>query len=153
MDEVKIRDFTFEDLTELANLTTELGYPTTALEMQARMQVISIQPGYKTVVAVSNTQIVGYMGMSKQYLWEQNGHFVRIQALVVKNGVRRMGIGQKLIEHAEDWAKQINALLIALNCGNRMERENAHRFYPKMGFTAKSTGYVKLVHRVSSEVD
>jgi GNAT superfamily N-acetyltransferase len=133
------------DLITLALLCTELGYPTTIEDMSLRMAEISLQTNSKTIVAEINNQVVGFMGMSKNIFWEQNGHYVRIQVLVVSEKYRKQGIGKSLIDYAESWARDIDAKLLALNCGNRPERESAHNFYPKMGFEAKSTGYKKII--------
>jgi len=139
------RDFRASDIPSLSLLTNELGYPTSEKEMSERMASITKNKHYKTVVATIGEQILGYMGLYQCFFWEQNGHFVRIQALVVKHEYRKMGIGRLLIGVAEDWAKEIGAVLVVLNCGNKTERDAAHQFYPSMGFEAKSTGYIKNI--------
>lgn len=138
-----IRDFQLNDIACLTDLTIELGYDTTIEQMTKRMETILQLDNYWTFVAVLDKNIVGYIGLNKNYFWEQDGHFIRIQALVVNKEHRRLGIGQKLIDSAEKLARQINAKLMVLNCGNRDERQSAHQFYPKMGFEPKSTGYIK----------
>lgn len=142
-DNLTTRDFQPDDIKSLSDLTNELGYPTTAAEMETRMKTISQLDNHWTVVAVSGGNVVGYIGLNKNYFWEQNGHFIRIQALVVKKEFRRHGVGQKLIDYAETLARRVDARIIILNCGNKAERKSAHLFYPKVGFEAKSTGYVK----------
>lgn len=138
-----VRAFLPKDAEALATLTTELGYPTTTAQMTTRMEAISALADHWTFVAVSEGVIAGYVGMSKQFFWEQDGHFIRIQALVVKKEFRRHGVGKLLIETAEQLAGFNDAKMLMLNCGNREERQSAHLFYPEMGFEAKSTGYVK----------
>ncbi|GHN00415.1 N-acetyltransferase [Cytophagales bacterium WSM2-2] len=144
-DNLTIRDFQPDDVNSLTNLTNELGYPTTIEQMIARMEAIRHLENYWTFVALHENAIVGYIGLNKNYFWEQDGHFMRIQALVVGKEHRRLGVGKKLIEHAEKLARQTGAKLILLNCGNREERKSAHLFYPKLGFEPKSTGYVKRI--------
>lgn len=142
-DNILIREYMPDDADSLAALTTEMGYPTTGQEMTDRMALISQHPDYETAVAVAGGEIAGYIGLCKSRFWEQNGHFIRIQALVVKKESRRLGIGQKLVDFAEQRARQTGANMLILNCGNRPERAAAHLFYPRMGFVPKSTGYVK----------
>lgn len=144
-DAVNVRLFTFDDISSLTELTHQLGYPTTEHEMQGRMTAIAQHPDYETAVAVLGEKIAGYIGMSRQLFWEQNGCFVRIQALVVDAAFRGYGVGRKLIEFAEDWGRQAGAHLLILNCGNKPERADAHQFYPRMGFQAVSTGYRKNI--------
>lgn len=144
-NDMLIREFQTEDIPAITELTITLGYDTTIEQMTTRMKTIAQLDNYWTFVAVLDETIVGYIGLNKNYFWEQDGHFIRTQALVVNKDHRRFGIGQKLIEQAEKLARQINANLIVLNCGNRDERQSAHQFYPKMGFEAKSTGYFKKI--------
>jgi GNAT superfamily N-acetyltransferase len=138
---IYLRESLPTDLLTLASLCTELGYPTSTEDMTARTAEISLQPNSKTVVAEVNNQIVGFMGITKCLSWEQNGCFVRIQALVVSEQYRKLGIGKSLIDYAESWAKEMDAKHLVLNCGNRPERDSAHKFYSKIGFEAKSMGY------------
>ncbi|WP_316786894.1 GNAT family N-acetyltransferase [Pedobacter frigiditerrae] len=142
---ISIREFQIEDIPSITDLTLTLGYETTIEQMTTRMKTIAQLDNYWTFVAVLEETIVGYIGLNKNYFWEQDGHFIRIQALVVSKEHRRFGIGQKLIEQAEKLSNQINASLIVLNCGNKDERKSAHQFYPRMGFEAKSTGYAKKI--------
>ena len=141
--DILIRDFTLDDVSFLADLTNILGYETTVEQMTIRMKTIIQLDNYWTFVAVSKGQIIGYIGLNKNYLWEQDGYYLRVQALVVAREYRKLGVGQKLMQTAEKLARQIKTKIIILNCGNRDERQSAHKFYPKMGFLPKSTGYIK----------
>lgn len=140
-----LREPFLADIISLAALCEELGYPTSAEEMSLRMSRISEQENCKTIVAEVDDKIVGFMGMSINSSWEQNESYLRIQALVVSAKYRKLKIGKQLICFAENWAKENNMKAINLNCGNRPERENAHKFYTTMGFEAKSTGYRKII--------
>jgi len=142
---LSIREFQKEDLPALTELTNQLGYETSLDQMSARMKQIQPLDNYWTFVAVVDQQVAGYIGLNKNYFWEQDGSFIRIQALVTNKEFRRLGVGQKLIEAAEKLGKEVGAKLIVLNCGNKPERESAHKFYPQMGFEAKSTGYIKNI--------
>ncbi len=74
------------------------------------------------------------------------GTYVRIAALIVKVEFRQNGVGKKLMESAEQWAKELGALTLLLNSGNRAERAAAHAFYLGMGYQIKSSGFVKELH-------
>lgn len=137
------REFQPSDLPEIAALMGELGYPTTPAEMTIRMGHIGSDPDYRTMVVVKEDEIVGMVGMMRCWFWEQNGFYVKIQALVVKSTTRRMGVGEYLVACAESWARSIGASTIFLNSGNKEERNAAHAFYPRMGFEHRSSGYVK----------
>lgn len=138
------RKATAADIPAMARLTTELGYPTTPDELTIRFQHLSSQPDYHTVVAENDSgEVVGLIGLHKFLSWEFTGYRVRIIALVVLSSARQQGIGEALIEAAEAWAYELGAGGLMLNCGNRPERAAAHRFYQRMGFVARSTGYWK----------
>ncbi len=138
-----IREAESSDSFALAELMNELGYDTTADEMKIRFEHIQTRQDYKTFVAIIDTQILGMIGFTKNYSYEQNGIYVRVAALVAGSEFRQTGIGKKLMEAAENWAREIGADKILLNCGNREERTIARAFYQKIGYQIKSSGFVK----------
>ena len=138
-----IRHATLDDVPALADLITQLGYPSSIEQLTHRLAAIGEQPHYRTIVAEDKTGVVGLIGMSKNPSWEHDGVFIRVIALVVGQTARQQGVGQQLIGAAEQWATEIGATRLVLNCGNRPERAAAHQFYPKMGFLATTTGYNK----------
>jgi GNAT superfamily N-acetyltransferase len=140
---IHIRHWAPTDLEALARLNTELGYPTTVEATTEQMAIIATLNNYVTAVAEVDGQVVGYVGFVNNYFWEQSGHFIRIQALVVQEACRKFGVGKQLIEYVEAHARSIGAKLLVLNCSNRESRAAAHRFYPSVGFEVKSTGYIK----------
>src|SRR5699024_8098011 len=123
----------------------ELGYLTTTAEMEFRFSKISSNPIYNTQVAEKNGVIVGMIGMMLGFHYEKNENYVRIVALVVDSEYRKQGIGEKLIKKSEEWAKEQGANRIALNSGNRSERDDAHHFYIKRGFEGSATGFYKVL--------
>jgi len=142
---VIIRDATVSDVNDLTLLINQLGYPTTAAEMENRFKAVTAHPDYKTIVAVLNKEVVGMAGLCKGIFYELNGNYLRILALVVKQTRRKQGIGEKLIEAAEAWATREGLNTIFVNSGNREERIAAHIFYPRMGYILKSSGYAKQI--------
>lgn len=145
-----LRNATPGDVPALADLITQLGYLTTAEQMAVRFAAISSHPDYRTIVAEDETGVVGLIAMSKNLSWEYDGCYVRIIALVVSQSAREWGVGEQLIGAAEHWATEIGATRLILNCGNRPERAAAHQFYPKIGFTATTTGYSKRIKPANS---
>lgn len=138
-----IREAEMKDITALSDLMNELGYETTADEMKKRFTNIQNHPDHKTFVAVVNGQIAGMAGMTKNYSYEQNDIYVRVIALVVNHAFRKKGVGKKLMETSEAWAKEIGANAVLLNCGNREERTAARQFYQQIGYEIKSSGFAK----------
>jgi GNAT superfamily N-acetyltransferase len=143
---VLIRQATEADVPALALLMDELGYPTTAAEMQTRYKAFSAHPDYATWVAVCNKQVVGMTGLLKNIYFEKNGIYIRVGALVVNKEYRKMGLGRALLQKAIDWAIELGAHQVLLNSGNREERRDAHAFYQHLGFEPKTTGFVKTIN-------
>ena len=143
MSLITVRPATEADMTALTMLMNELGYLTTPEEMKERYDNILQQPDYKTLVAVKDEEVLGTAGILKIHYWECNGHYLRVQALVVRSTARRLGVGRLLLQAVEDWGLETGAVLISLNCGNKKSREAAHRFYPRVGFEHTSSGYTK----------
>ena len=143
MQNIIIREAGTDDIPALAEFMNELGYNTTMDEMRTRFENIQNHIDHKTFLAITDTEISGMVGVSKNYSYEQNGIYVRVLALVTQSRFRHKGIGKKLLEAAENWAREIGAEKVLLNCGNREERTIAHLFYKKMGYQVKSSGFIK----------
>ena len=143
MSHVTTRNANGEDIKELTLLMNELGYFTTLEEMRGRFSKISAHPDYKTIVAISNDEVVGMVGLAKGLFYEKIGGYLRVLALVVKQSSRGMGTGKALLTAAENWAKEQGLMTVLINCGNRHEREHAQKFYHEMGYDIKSSGFVK----------
>ena len=140
---ITIRDAHNGDAAALTMLMNELGYPTTHAEMEARFKAIAGHDDYKTVLAISDYNVVGMAGLAKGIFYEKNGLYIRIVAFVVKQTHRRLGIGEALIAAAEKWAAEQGIHTIYINSRNADERKAAYSFYQKMGYVIKSSGFVK----------
>ena len=102
-----IREAEPTDIFALTDLMNELGYDTTINEMKVRFENIQNHTDYKTVVGAADTEILGMVGLSKNYSYERNGIYVRVLALVTRSNFRQKGIGKKLMDVAENWAREI----------------------------------------------
>ena len=141
MDELRIRAARTEDVAALANLVTELGYPSSVEDMRLRFESISSDPSYETFVVESGKEVVGMVGIRLERTYEADASCARVMALVVSSEHRGRGAGQALISAAEEWARQGGAQTIVLTTHKR--RAGAHRFYSKMGYEATGYRFVK----------
>ena len=137
MREIKIRDAREGDIEALAGLMTELGYPTSPGEMGRRLEEISADPSYRTLVAEQDGRVLGAAGLHVERYYEKDGSCARIMSFVVGSEHRGRGVGRALISAAEDWARERGARDVMLTTHKR--RSGAHRFYQSMGYEA--TGY------------
>jgi GNAT superfamily N-acetyltransferase len=138
-----VRQAVMEDISELANLMGQLGYPATEEQMKSRLDNLEKLPGHYTLVGDFEGKVVGMIGFHTGYLYTNDSMYARIIALVVHSDYRSKGIGRLLLSRAEEESKALGVSGIALNSGNRSEREAAHAFYERLGFEKKSTGFVK----------
>src|SRR5207248_3400782 len=139
--DVAVRRSEVADAAELANLMTQLGYPTRTSEMEMRMETICADKNYVTFVAVSEGKVCGMIGMFTCYTYEHNGPSGRILALVVSEKMRGCGVGQALIAVAEEDLARRNIRRVAVN--THFRRARAHEFYEKLGYTKNGFRLVK----------
>ena len=138
-----IRQANYADIPALARLMGELGYPTASNEMRLRYERIKANDYCETLVAEVDGCVVGMVGMILGQHYEKNGSYLRIVSLVIDTGYRNYGIGKRLLQQAESWARDKGASVVILNSGNRPERETAHRFYRQQGYVDKGIGFYK----------
>jgi GNAT superfamily N-acetyltransferase len=139
--DVAIRRSEVADAAELADLMTQLGYPTRTSEMEMRMETIRADKNYATFVAVSEGKVSGMIGTSARYTYEHNGPSAAIMVLVVSDKVRGRGVGRALIRAAEDDLAQRNIRRVAVY--SHFRRREAHEFYEKLGYTKNGFRLVK----------
>ncbi|MCV9887189.1 GNAT family N-acetyltransferase [Metabacillus halosaccharovorans] len=138
-----IRRASAKDINDLTSLMEQLGYPTSVEQMRIRFKHIEEASNHYTLVAEYDGKVVGMIGFHTGVLYNSDGIYARVIAFVVDSNYRNKGIGRRLLSEAEKYAKNLGSDGIGLNSGNRAERENAHQFYKKMGYSVKSTGFVK----------
>jgi|ERR1700724_3594736 ribosomal protein S18 acetylase RimI-like enzyme len=139
--EVAIRPAETADAAALAELMTQLGYPTRTSEMEMRMETICADKNYATFVAVSEGQVCGMIGTRISYSFEHNSPGGAILALVVSEKVRGRGVGHGLITAAENDFAQRNIRRVAVY--THFRRTEAHEFYEKLGYTKNGFRLVK----------
>jgi ribosomal protein S18 acetylase RimI-like enzyme len=139
--DVTVRAAEATDVEALADLMTQLGYPTRTSEMQMRMEAIRADKNYATFVAVSKGKVCGMIGTLTCYTYEHNSPSARILALIVAEKTRGRGVGHALIAAAERDLAQRNISRVAVN--TRFERKEAHEFYEKVGYTKNGFRLVK----------
>jgi N-acetylglutamate synthase-like GNAT family acetyltransferase len=139
--DVVVRRVEAADTTALADLITQLGYPTRPSEMEMRMETISADKNYATFVAVSEGKVCGMIGTSTRYSYEHNNAGAVIMVLVVSDKTRGRGVGNALIAAAEADLAQKNIRRVAVY--SRFVRTDAHDFYEKNGYVKNGFRLVK----------
>lgn len=132
-----IRSMTAGDASDVAALSGQLGYPTTAAQVRERLEAISQTPDNVSFVAERNGVVVGWVNVFGVHLLASPASFAEIGGLVVDTNERRQGIGRQLMAHAEAWAAAQNYGHLRLRSG--LHRTDAHHFYESIGYTLART--------------
>jgi GNAT superfamily N-acetyltransferase len=132
---IEIRAPQRSDAKALAILSTELGYPATAQQMNARLTHFSANPRHGIFVAELG-DVVGWIQVSVVESLE-SGTFAEILGLVVAKAHHGRGIGTHLVSAAEAWATRKHCARICVRT-NRV-RAQARTFYKKLGYSLKKT--------------
>lgn len=127
-----IRSAAVNDAPELADLTTQLGYPVETDAMRDRLERLQDRSDDIVLVAVDpDDRPIGWIHVAMLALLEHSD-YASINGLVVDERRRSAGIGRALVAAGEEWARQQGATEITVR--SRNSRERAHRFYEQLGF-------------------
>ena len=126
-----IRPAAHSDAPRLAALSTELGYPMTDSEAEARFADLSGHADHTLLVADEDGRAVGWIQVSLTRVFEAPTS-AEIAGLVVDAGERGRGIGAALVAAAEEWAAARGCRALRVRCN--VVRERAHAFYRREGF-------------------
>ena len=98
--------------------------------------------GAEMVAAVTEGEVAGVCVFRVQ-LNTFSGRFLYIDDLVADSGGRGKGVGKLLMEFAASEAKLRECPVLQLSSG--CQREQAHRFYFREGFTIKTFGFFRPI--------
>jgi GNAT superfamily N-acetyltransferase len=137
-DKVVIRRARLTDATSVAELSGQLGYPTSPEEMAARLAHLIRHPRFGSVLIAetSDRQVIGWVHVSVTPLLEVPLR-AEVNGLIVAEGKRRSGAGAKLLQAAEDWAKSKGCE--GMSVRSNVIRERAHAFYLRNGYEHDKT--------------
>ncbi|MHB1485115.1 MAG: GNAT family N-acetyltransferase [Saccharofermentanales bacterium] len=130
-----IREAVIDDYKDIYLLNKEsLGYDFPEDQTREQLQTILDIPTDKIYVAEVDRKVVGYIQLSA-YECTYSESLKNILALVVSEEFRKMGIGRKLLQAAEEWAKESGSKGIRLVSSSY--RTGAHQFYLNCGYTMR----------------
>lgn len=128
-----LRQARLEDAPALARLATQLGYPSTEVQMARRLSALLPRVDHWLGVAENSIsgQVVAWLHASLVCALESDPH-AEILGLVVDEGCRGQGVGQQLVDAAAQWARDqgMERLWVRSN----LVRQQAHHFYRRLGF-------------------
>jgi GNAT superfamily N-acetyltransferase len=134
------------DAPVLAALLGELGYPTDAAAVEARLRPLLGEDWSAVFVAEEDGRALGFSACLSLPLIHRDAPTCRLAALVVADGARSQGIGAALVERVEASARRWGCDRIEVTSGN--DRPDAQRFYLREGFSPKPERFVKTLEYV-----
>lgn len=133
MSSVVIRPPKPTDAGAIATLMGELGYPAWPEEIPARLKELALDARTSAVwVAELDGHAVGIATAKKFPAIHQSAPVVWLTVLIVAERARGQGVGTRLVNEAEEWAREQGARKIALT--SALHREEAHDFYKRLGY-------------------
>ena len=129
----RIRAARSYDVPAIAALCAELGYPATRAEVARRLAALEAASGHIVWVAEdAEGRVVAWLHAA-QCLHLAGEPDVEVLGLVVAEAARGSGIGRELLRSVEHWAAQAGAAQVRVR--SRAERERAHNFYAREGYS------------------
>jgi len=129
---VRIRRARASDAPKLADLSSQLGYPTTSAEIAKRLR--NLKPASQNALFVAESNdfgVVGWAHVSVTHLMEI-GTRAELNGLIVAEGQRSLGAGAHLLKAVEDWARKHGCPSMSVR--SNVIRERAHKFYERQGY-------------------
>ncbi len=148
MRNIRIRKAGKKDINEILNLLYQLQRPrpktsAESLAFRKRIQQYLGEKDKRILVDEQNSKVVGLVSMMFLPRLNRTKLELYIPELVVSEDHRGLGIGKSLIESCINIAKKKKCFRIRLESGN--QREDAHRFYKKIGFEQSALSYTMTI--------
>jgi GNAT superfamily N-acetyltransferase len=127
----------------LVSLSKTLGYEVDLAGVKKRLNDINSRKDQAFFVAVDEGKAVGFTHGYLRLLVEVP-EAIEIGGLAVVDGYQGKGVGKKLIEAVETWAREKKILWIVLS--SNILRQGAHGFYEHLGYKKVKQQYVFEKH-------
>jgi GNAT superfamily N-acetyltransferase len=135
----RLREARVTDADRMTDLAEQLGYPLAPGELAERLPLVASTRDAVVLVAVDEDDLpIGWIHVElKPTLLAPLAALV--MGLVVDEAARSRGVGARLLERGEAWARErgCHAMLVA----TRVTRERAHRFYRRQGYDLQKTSH------------
>ena len=130
--EVDIRRARGTDAAAIAELSGQLGYPTTVQAMRGRLRDVLKDRESACFVAVDAFgKVMGWIHVSMTPLLEVERR-AEVNGLVVDQRVRSLGAGAMLLAAGENWARRRRSTTMSVR--SNVLRRRAHGFYLRNGY-------------------
>jgi len=128
-----------EDVAAVAQLATQLGYPSTAAQIGHRFHALEKSPDDRVLVAEApDGAVVGWIHVFGRRMLESDAD-AEIGGLVVDEAARGRGVGSALMKSAEAWAGERGYDVVSVR--TNVIRVEAHEFYKSRGYQVLKSQY------------
>ncbi|MCC0578560.1 GNAT family N-acetyltransferase [Streptomyces californicus] len=146
MSDLEIRPVTADDLASVVAMLADdpLGAqresPGDLTPYEEALQRLTDDPNQHVVVAVREGRVVGTLQLTiVPGLSRRGATRSIIEGVRIHGDERGSGLGTQLIQWAVDESRRQDCRLVQLT--SDVTREDAHRFYERLGFTASHLGF------------
>lgn len=139
---ISLRNAHEEDITQLAVLSEQLGYPQEITEFKKHFELVNKNQNHRLLVAeamVSERRFVVGAVLFRKNISLFTEPMLDIVGLVVDEAYRGHGIGKLFLNEAEKVCREWGYSKIFLS--SNIKRERAHQFYLREGFIQMKTSY------------
>jgi len=144
---ITLRDAKETDAPSVADLLTELGYPTDTDGAAGRLRSAFADPNVYVLVSEADGRVVGFLSAQVAAYFPTGSNLLRVTALAVSAAARRRGLGSGLLARAAEIAAARDCSGIEITTSE--SRHDAHAFYERLGFSRSSLRFFRSVgHQV-----
>lgn len=141
MSAISIRSILPPDFPAIAALLGELGYPVRGDDLPSRFERLQ-QDGHSVAyVATHDPHVVGLATVHSFPLMHAAVPVALLTSLVVAESARGQGVGRRLVDAAEAWARKTGCARIIVTTAEH--RSGAHVFYQSLGWEYTGRRYAK----------
>ena len=134
-----LRPLKADDAAAVAELSGQLGYPGSAEELRGRIATMARSEDRVAFAAVRDAELVGWIDAAVERHLQAEDTVV-IGGLVVGETARGCGVGKRLCEEVERWARERGFARVRVR--SQIRRTDAHRFYLRDGYRQVKTSLV-----------
>jgi GNAT superfamily N-acetyltransferase len=128
---IRVRSCLPEDEKAIFALVRDFAtsFPVDQLSFSVLFSQVLSSAGMHLAVAQSSEAIIGYVLGIAHPTFYASGHVAWVEQIMVKESLRRRGVGRLLMKNFESWAKSRDCRLVAL------ATRRAAEFYKCLGYT------------------
>jgi N-acetylglutamate synthase-like GNAT family acetyltransferase len=143
MNALQIRQATAADADAIARLLGQLGYPTDGVVVPERLNRLRANHRGVVLVAQRGDEVVGFATVHVLSVLNRPRDVAWLTALVVDESARGSGVGRRLVESVEDFARQSGCERLSVT--TQEHRTDARAFYGRVGLEPTGRRFGKVL--------